>query len=170
MKKIVSLILALVMALGCTLALTSCGDSPELDFNKAKLNLEALDYFVTVYENEDVLREEYIGANKALYAKKDDEKLYIAEFENSSSAKLYVEKYELELERKIEYAELEIEYYEHLLDEYAGQLDSEDIDDYNDEIKELKKDLEEYENEVVGRSGNIAWYGTKAAVEASRGV
>ena len=171
MKKIISLILVVVMAISFTLVLASCSDEPELNFLAAKSNLDDAGYVAILYENEDVLRGMgYVGAVKALVATKSGESIYMAEFEDSATAKLYVEKYELERDNEIEINELMIEYNEYILDEYGSQLTSDDIDEIKDGIKDLKKKNLELADQIIGCSGKIAWSGTSAAVEASRGI
>lgn len=182
MKKIISLVLALVMALGCTLALTSCGDEPELDFNVAKTNLEAKGYNVQITDNEDILGETFVGAKKMLMAYEVmdglsdvidpdsyEPSLIIIEFDLDETAELYLELIEAESKREKEYSEFEIEKYEHILEEYSGVLKSDEIDRYNDKIKDLKEELAELETMTYGCSGSFVWSGYKTAAAASRG-
>jgi hypothetical protein len=163
MKKIISLLLVLVLSIGCTLALTSCG-SPELDFNVAKANLEAAGYDVEV--NEDNYS---VNMVKRLTAEKDDDEILICEFKDSGSADLALEEYEIMIKQAVEALELEIEIIEHLLEDYADDYKSDEINEMEDELKELKEQLAEYDTISLGSSGCFMWYGTKAAVEATKG-
>ena len=66
--------------------------------------------------------------------------------------------------------ELYIESLEHQLKKYEDDLDSDEINEIEDEIKELNKALEKVEDEyVIGRSGKTVWAGTKDAIEDSKG-
>ena len=163
MKKIISLLLVLVLSIGCTLALTSCG-SPELDFNVAKANLEAAGYDV---EFDEVSYS--FNMIKRLSAEKDDDQIIICEFKDSKSADLALEEYEIQLKQGVEAIELQIEIMEHILEDYADDYKSDEIDEFEDELKELKEQLAIYETLSLGSSGCFMWYGTKAAVEASKG-
>ena len=183
MKKIISLVLALVMALSFTLVLTSCGDEPELDFATAKTNLEAAGYSAKILDSDvELMAIEYPGIVKVLYVTegKDsildyidpesyDTKLVIYEFEISETADLFCEYFGLEKSRIIEYNEFEIERYEHLLDEYSDTLESDKIDNYNDKIKDCKKEIEEAESKIIGSSGCFVWVGYQDAIAASVG-
>ncbi len=172
MKKIISAILVLVMLAGCAVMLASCS-KPELDFDKAKEALEANDYEVQLMEEASdipLLGEELVGVVQVLFAMEGtDDMLVIIEFEKAKTAKLYLKSIELMKNRIIEYAELEIKNYEHIISKYENELKSDEIDEYEDQIKDLKDEIEETEeNMVYGRSGNIIWIGTKDAVEATR--
>ena len=168
MKRILSLSLAFVMIFACIFSLSSCfGPKPELDIGKAEDNLEDEDYTVNVVDDEDLLGP---GQVERLYAYNGDDSIAIIEFENTKTAKLYYKQLKLERDQEIEEIKLEIKYMEHILDEYSKDLDSEDEDDYKDRLKDLRKELEEAEEEdLFGRSGKIVWYGTKDAVEDSQG-
>ena len=170
MKKIISALLVFVMLVASVFALTSCS-KPELNFDKAKANLEAAGYSVTITDDRAELMDDYVGAVKALKAyKSSDEQVIIITFDSSKTAKLYIKEYEMEFDREIEYAEFQIRYYEHMLKTYADELDADDKEDYEEEIDELKKDIEEAKAErVIGRSGKTVWYGTKVACDASKG-
>ena len=163
MKKIISLLLVLVLSIGCTLALTSCG-SPELDFNVAKANLEAAGYDVEFDEVKNS-----VNMVKRLSAEKDDDQIMICEFKDSGSADLALEEYEIMIKQGVEALELQIEIMEHILEDYADDYKSDEIDEFEDELKELKEQLAVYETISLGSSGCFMWYGTKAAVEASKG-
>ena len=168
MKRILSLSLAFVMIFACIFSLSSCfGPKPELDIGKAEDNLEDEDYTVNVVDDEDLLAP---GQVERLSAYNGDDSIAIIEFENTKTAKLYYKQLKLERDQEIEEIKLEIKYMEHILDEYSKDLDSEDEDDYKDRLKDLRKELEEADEEVLfGRSGKIVWYGTKDAVEDSQG-
>ena len=56
-----------------------------------------------------------------------------------------------------------------MLSKYDDELTGEEEDYIKEQIKELEKELEEYDDYVIGRSGKTVWYGTKAAIEASKG-
>lgn len=162
MKKIISMLLVLVMAISCTLVLTSCSE-PELDFNVAKTNLEAAGYTVSIKEVDS------FNTVKRLEAEKEDLHLEMYEYKDTGSAKLALEDYEIQIQQGIDNIELMIESLEHILDAYSDTMKSGMIDRYNDQLKEYRAELEVAESISCGRSGNIVWMGSKAAVEASKG-
>ncbi len=168
MKKIISLLLALVMAVGCMLAVTSCGAEPELDFVVAEANLKLAGYSVNsrVFED-DVERVKTLSASKEINDIEDT--IVITEYTDSTLAKLALEKQELSFEMEKQAIELYIEYYEHLIDEYASSYSAEKLADLKEKLNDYKVNLEMAENYVIGRSGNIVYYGTKAAIEATKG-
>lgn len=170
MKKIISLLLALVMAVGCMLAVTSCGAEPELDFAVAEANLKLAGYSVNsrVFED-DVERVKTLSASKEI---SDDvkETIVITEYADATLAKLALEQQELGFEMEKKAIELYVEYYEHLIDEYASSYSAEKLADMKEKLNDYKVDLEMAENYVFGRSGNIVYYGTKAAIEATKGA
>lgn len=185
MKRILSLILALAMALSCAFALTSCqDDTPELDLEYATENLEKAGYTVRLIRGQSELKSyDFIGCVKAICVNNDSKALsnvfnspvyryclVVAEFESSETAELYVEKYSLMVEQDRIEAENEIDYYENLLDKYKKYLDSDELEEYNEVIKEGKRALLELDDIVVGRSGSTAWFGSRTAVELSRGI
>jgi mevalonate kinase len=171
MKKIISALLVLVMLIGCALTLTSCA-KPELNFEKAKANLEKAGYDVKYSAKASELKSfGYLGLVEALEAENDDgEEIVIAKFDKTKTAKLYIKEQEMSKDRQIEYIKYEIKAMEHMLRTYEEQYSADEIKELNEERKEAKEALEAMKEEfIVGRSGKTVWYGTKAAVEASRG-
>ena len=171
MKKIISALLVLVMLIGCALTLTSCA-KPELNFEKAKANLEAAGYDVEYSAKAEELKSfGCLGLVEALEAENDDgEEIVIAKFDKTKTAKLYIKEQEMSKERQIEYIKYEIKAAEHMVKTYKDELSADEIKDYNEKIEEAKEALEAMKEDfIVGRSGKTVWYGTKAAVEASKG-
>ena len=170
MKKIISALLVLVMLFGCVLALTSCS-KPELDFDKAKANLEAAGYTVVV--NDEASQP---GVEKMLMASTGDvgydegDYIYIYTCDNRKTAKLVCEMYELQKKQGVESLKYLIEYTEHIIKKYGDELSAEDLTEYEEELESYKTGLEDAEKMfVVGRSGKTVWYGTQAAIDATRG-
>ena len=170
MKKIFSLLLAVVMVVGCMLTVTSCGAEPELEFTVAEAHLKLAGYSVQTAYTPEQAKEFGLGIVKGISARNSDtdDFLMIGEFDSSSTAKLFVEEYEMNIKHKIEQYEISIESYEHMLEEYGSQLSSSELQQYNESLANARKSLATYESAIVGRSGNIAWYGTEAAIEASK--
>lgn len=166
MKKLLVVLLALTMLVG-TLALTSCGAKPELDLDDAADALEDADYSVSFKDDEDDP-----SVDEALYARSDDydDYVYIVVYKDTKTAKLAYKELKLDQDQEKESLELEIKYYEHILNKYEDDMDSDEVDDYEDKLKDLKKELEKLEDgEIVyGRSGKTVWYGTKKAIEATK--
>ena len=187
MKKFISLLLATMMILGCMLTLSSCfllknDPEPELDLEDAQENLEDKDYIVIYQDNEDELPdgvvEQLVAENVesgytitiTVYKDKDLAELaYKAQklkdeknekMLKADDADAVAVRYEPKLD-KLEYQKAK-----HMLENYKRDLD-------DDEIEKYKKIVDEYENgssdKVYGHSGNVYWYGSKAAVEDSNG-
>ena len=162
--KILTLILCIIMIF----AITSCSAKPEFDLDNAKENLEDNDYTVNVYDenDEDDLAP---GETEKLVASNSDEYICIIIYEDTDMAKLTYEKWKFTYDSEIKTLELQIKTIKHILDKYEGDLTSDEIDDYEDEIKELNKNLEKTkEDYVFGISGKIVWYGTADAIEDSK--
>ena len=166
-KKLFALALVLIMAIG----LVACGfaPKPELDLEDAAENFEDEKYVVDYVDDEDYLAP---GQTEKLYVYTDDydDELTVIVFEKASTAKLYYKDHKLDMD--IEYKELkaQLKFNEHMLKHFEDDMDSDEVDELEDEIKELEKELEDYkENYVIGRKGNVVWYGTKSAVEDSKG-
>ena len=145
---------------------TSCAPSPELDLRDAQDNLEDNDYFVTINDNEAYLE---LNQEQMLYAYHGDDSITIIEYKDAKSARLAYEAIKLEYDNGIKEIKLEIKCLEHLLAKYEKELNSDEIDDLEDEIKELNKDLEDAKEErVFGRFGKFVWMGTADAVKDSK--
>lgn len=166
MKKLIKSLFTLVLCFTCVLALTSCS-KPELDFDDAKDNLESADYVVTLREDDDDL-EPNVETRLSAFGD-DDEFLYIIEFKDLNSARIYYKTLKFELKSEKKSIKLEIKELEHLLKKYEDDLSSDEIDDIEDEIKDLEKELEEMnEDYVMGMWGKVVWYGTAEAVDDSK--
>ena len=164
MKKI---ILTVFLILAMVLGFASCAAKPELDLKDAEKNLKGEDYEVEIEDEDDL----DVGIEEALEAYSEDGEDYIViiRFENKKYAKLNYEMMKQEQDAKIDAIELEIKQIEYMLKHYDDDLDSDDIDYYEDKIKELNKELEDIqENYVCGIKGKVVWIGTPKAVEDSK--
>ena len=166
MKKLLALLLVIVSIF----SLASCSllaAKPELDLEDAKDNLEDAKY--TVYLEDDVDEpgiKEYLRA----YDEDGENYIYIVVFEDTKLANLMYKQQQLELKSEKENLKIEIQAQEHRLDKYDDDLDSDEIDEIEDDIKDMEKELEELKKEyVIGKSGKTVWYGTKDAIEDSKG-
>ena len=161
-------LLAICLILATLFCITSCGAKPKLNFEKAQKNLEDKDYMVMFSDDEDDLKPgmaAYLSASDG-----DENRLVMIEYKDLKSAKLAYKEYKLSIESKIEEKELEIKELKNILKKYDADLDSEAIDNCEDEIKELQDEIKDLKKETLyGRSGKIFWYGTKDAVKASKG-
>ena len=183
MKKLLSLMLAASMLIGCALTLSSCffAPKPELDLKEAKKALEKEDYTVSYADKEDLEDVPYVEERLSAY--NDEDSLMICIYADAKSAELHYKRAKLdrdaaiaEFEQEIEELELELAFYENILDKYEDDLDRDDIKDIEDEIEDLmdeledvEKELKEYKEEyVIGKSGKTVWYGTKDAIEDSK--
>jgi len=169
MKKILTVLLAMAMLLGCVAVLASCtkqGPKPNLDLEDAADVLEDEDYSVVYVDDEDDLDP---GMVETLTAYDDDNYLYVIKFASSATAKLYYEEIKLEYDYNLESTKLEIKSKEHTLKKYDDDLENAEIDEIEDDIKDLEKEIKEMEEEACfGRSGKYVWIGTKDAVKDSK--
>ncbi len=167
MKKLLIKLTALGLLAVTLLALASCSiftAKPDLD--EYKKNLEDAKYLVNEQDEPELPMKEALYANKIEGGKS----LTVMVFEDSKSAKLYFENMELELDNEIESIKIEIDFYEHILKKYDDKLSSDEIDEYEDEIKDLEKQLEELKDEyVLKRKGDTVWFGDKDAFEDAKG-
>ena len=177
MKRLLSLLLATVLLVGCMFSLIACGNvgpKPELDLDTAAENLEDEDYEVEVIDDADELEEledsamcgveEYLTAYKRVEKKNGEYKylrLQIIVFEDSKTAKKYFEfiklRYDMqvyELEQEIEELkdeikdiEKEIEYVESQMEFMQYLMDEFDVD-YDDEYEELEEEIDELKEEI----------------------
>ena len=174
MKRLLSLLVATVLLVGCMFSLIACGNvgpKPELDLDTVAENLEDEDYDVEVIDDADELEDTaFYGAEEALYAdkrveKKDGEYKYLSlqiiVFEDSKTAKKYFEfiklRYDMqvyELEQEIEELkdeikdiEKEIEYVESQMEFYQYLMDEFDAD-YDEDYEELEEEIDELQEEI----------------------
>ena len=164
MKRLLTILLALLMLVSSVFVLSSCAQKPKLNLEKAEEALKDNDYYVS-YDDDS----SSTGVAEALYAYKDDHKLVIMKFEKSSTAKIAYEQLKMEYEHEIESMEMEIKAAKHTLKTYEDDMKSDEIKALEDEIKDLEKELEETkEDYVFGRSGKYVWYGDAKAIEDSK--
>lgn len=173
MKRIIVTLLAAAMLLSCVFVLASCGGGqgpkPELDLEEAEKNLDKEDYMVSFSDDKDDF-EDTPWIEARLSASNDGDFLYIVVYNDSKMADLAFEEIKAEIANEIDAMKRTIKEYERILSKFEDDLDSDDVDDYEDKIKEIEKELEEYEDEYCyGKSGKTIWYGTKTAVEDSKG-
>ena len=152
------------------------GETPELDLEEAKENLEDNDYYVHLITTEEY--EYAFTGNSAnieqmleAYSNDDDEDdvLVITEFKDSKSALLALRLYKIERDSEIKTLKAEIKSIEHLLEEYEDDMDDNYVEKLEDDIKELKKELRKLQDDYVyGIDGNYVWYGTIDAVEDTK--
>ena len=164
MKRILAAILLVVLTLSTVVLLASCGPKPELDLEDAAENLEDAKY--NVIYNDDSSE---AGVEESLRATNKDDFLYVTVYADAKLAKLAYKELQMEMKQEKEYYKLQLEYYEHMVDEYGKELESEEEDYYKEAIKEIEEELEKYDEYVIGRSGNTVWSGTKTAIEDSKG-
>ena len=168
MKKILSMLLAVVMLATCFMALSACAPRPYLkDLEEAAENLEDADYFATYTDDEDYLD---VGEVERLTASDDDDNiLYVVVYASNKLASLSYEELKASLEAEKESTKREIERIKHILKKFDDELESAEIEKYEDDLEELEEELEEYKNVVIGKSGKTVWYGTKDAIKDSKG-
>ena len=169
MKKILSSILVFIMLVGCVFTLASCS-RPELDLATAKVNLEAKGFTVILQtKNLSDGVEQKLTAYDGLYSD-EGQYLNIIVFDNTKTAKIALEQFEIQKKQGKEDLEYQIELTEHLLKTYRDELSTSEIAEYEDNIKEYEDALAAFDDEfILGRKGKTIWYGTKLAIDASNG-
>ncbi len=137
-KTFLRLIAATLLVCMMVLAFAACTPKPQLDLEKAAANLEEAGYYVMS------------DGESSLMASKDDDGLFITVYEDKDAAKEAYDELKDNLDKSIDE-----------LKEAIKEAEGEEKD-------ELKKDLENAKDLVVGKSGTTVWYGTKAAIKASK--
>jgi predicted nucleic acid-binding Zn-ribbon protein len=168
MKNTIKRILAFVLVIACVVPFVACA-KPQLNLEKAEANLKEADYTVTVKEDPSTGVEVMLVAVKDVLSK-DAKGVTIMKFETVKLAKLYYQAKVMETEQEIEQLELRIKTIKHMLNKFEDELSSDEIDSYNDSIKEAKAEIEELKEDLktTGRSGKYVWEGDKDSIKASR--
>lgn len=190
MKKLMLIVLACTMSLVCILSMSACaaGEKPELDIREAKKNLEEMDYSVEIIKGRDLgaddiglplpaeigvtvsdaaVEEVLMAVNN--YGHSDSTGLQIIYFKEQKFAKTFYEYLNSYLKSGIEAYEKNKELLEFVLKNYEKDLSSGQINDLQDSIKEVEKEIKLLkENRVIGRSGKVVWLGDATAVKDSK--
>ena len=162
MKKIIALLLAVL----CVFAICSCAARPAMKLDEAEANLKAKDYIVTYTKDSSMTGvAERLTARASLSLESD---LEIVVYDTAKLARFAYEEAKLSIDTEIEYINMEIKKTEYVLKQYKDELKSAEIDELEDDIKDLKEELAELENIVIGRSGKTFWQGTKQAIKDSK--
>lgn len=168
MKKMTVKFLALALVLASLFSLASCSlfaKKPNRDLEDAADILEDAKYDVSYIDDEDDLS---IGYVEYLHASKKDDYIRVIVFADAKLANLYYESLKMDKEFERDELKLEIKSLEHMLKKYEDDMDSDEVDNYEDELKEAKKELDELDEVVIGKSGKTVWKGTKKAIEDSK--
>ena len=138
MKKIISLVLVCVMLVGCMFALSSCG-APNSDPAKAKAALEEAGYIADITDDPiEVIVYGAIGIEAIVSGVK------VAEDDEDKLVDAVTIFY--------------------LKDEADVQKAYETLEPYYNKAVEQYEDLDMQ----MGKSGNMIWFGTKAAIKAAK--
>lgn len=169
MTKHIKKIFFVISLIMLTLTLASCGATPTFDLEKAAENLRERGYYVNYNDDYDDADYKDMKFKETLTASKNGEYVQIYKFNDLRTAKLYYKFSKSQRNNVIKTLKYEIKILRHLMIRYAFKLEAEDfedimeeIEDYQDQIKELKKEY------VVGRFGNVVWYGNKEAIEDTK--
>lgn len=168
MRKILSMVLAVMMLAGCALAFSACGAKPELNFETAKANLEADGYTCTYSTSISVFESEQFNAVTFDENGEQADFITISVYTDTKTAKLRYKDAKQLIKSEIESIENQIKWNEALLDEYTSQIDETKYNELKDEITYLEYELSQLETYVVGRSGKTVWIGTEKAIDASK--
>lgn len=175
MKKILTGLLAVVLLFGGVLALSSCGAKPELDFDAVKTALEAKEYVVVIVSDADHLEvneEKTISASK-MEGEGDSAKMLFfraVTYKDTKSAKYAAEEAQMQFDMMLDGLKLEIKSIQHMIDTYGNDMDSDDVDELKEDLKDAEEELAEYEAYCFGRSGKTVWMATNEdVVKATKG-
>lgn len=142
---------------------------PNFDLEEAADNLEDEDYVANFEDDEDELD---VGIVEELTAYSDGDFLYVKVFATKKLADIYYEDLQLGVEREKEDLKRKIEYYKYMIKKFEDELDDRDeLDSYEEKLEDLEDELEDLKDSdvVIGQSGKKVWYGTKDAIEDSKG-
>jgi hypothetical protein len=178
MKKFLTILICVVTIVACALSMAGCSlfvPKPEKDLETAKTNLEEAEYEVDyeVYSaTTDIMNndgiEEYLSASKDVENGEDIElSVYICA--STALAKAYYKQLKTMLGNQKDMVKAYIAQIEAMLDEYEYSLSETDKKQLHDDLADYKETLEEYNDVVYGRSGNMVWVGHKEAIKASKG-
>lgn len=176
MKKFLALFFALLMLASSVTLLSACKKEKE-DDDKSSIKdtygiatadpedlcdaLEDANY-TTHYRTDS----NNPGMTAQLYASNEEHAVYIIYCEAEKTAQLYYNVVKAEYDNDIACLEAEIELCQHMVQDYADDLTSSELDDYEDEVKEMKQELKEFQEDyVLGYSGTVVWYGNRSAFE-----
>ncbi len=146
--------------------LASCAAKPELDIETAAENLEDEDYRVHYQDDKDLLE---VGVVERLSAYEDDDDITITKYADTKYAKMLYNQTKQQHSDYIEGLKSDIKRIEYILEHYDDDLESDEIDEYEDELKDLKRELKKAQAYIVGISGSVVWSGTEKAIEKSKG-
>ena len=172
MKKILKSIVAVLVVVSSLLMLVSCG-SPKKDFYKAEDNLNKNGYSVTVIRSDD---ENDDGIETKLTASKPSSdktsRIVMIEFESNKLAKLYYQSLRMQIQNQINENKLAIKAMKHMINKFADDLESGEINEYKSTIEELKQENKELREQLrcIGRSGKIVWQGDSEAILATKDI
>ena len=160
MKKLFTKLLAGMMALGCVCAMAAC--SPKLDMRGVEDALEDNDYVVEILKGDEATFMGVQGVvSKVLYAENEEtgEYFYMYEAQDEEAAELYYAMKKTEIKNEIAQCKDQIALYKNLKNNYEKDLMHEDLADIEDEIKGLKKEIEDLEEDLkcIGVNGVYFW-------------
>lgn len=149
MKRILSLVLACTLILGCAFALASCGAKPNSDPKAAADALKAAGYEVDYEIYEEAEDDGLVAEVEAMKMDAD-----LSEIENAEDLK------------DVKVDVITIAYYE---TEEAAKKAHEELEANFDKLIEGSKEYygDSFEAEL-GISGKVVWMGTQAAIKAAK--
>ncbi len=191
MKKIFMAIALLTVTLGMMLSFCSCtlptaqqqnteeevddgskAPKPELDLSDAQDNLEDEGYEVQyITDLEEMGNSEMVGITSLLFANDGDEGLNIYVCDTEEMAKYVFEQYRLMVKKQAIDMKYNIEIGKHLKENNKKEFTDSEYEALKDSIDSYEEQYERFEDDeyVVGRSGKKVWFGTKTAIDASKG-
>lgn len=166
MKKIITRVIALALAIVCVFTLVACA-KPQTNFEKAQENLEAAGFKVIIDEDSDAVGvESTLTASKGLIdtLQGDGDMIAITKYETTKAAKLAYEDAKLSIEQQIESKKLDLKIAKYNQNKFDAD-NADKIEDLEEDIDDLKEALE-----LLGRSGKYVWTATSEdAIKATKG-
>lgn len=176
MKKFLTFLLIAAIIAGGVYAFIQYKDNiPHIeDLEVTKKNLEDADYRVTYIKKDDIGGslmlpdgvEETLTAKSGEVLDSDAKSLVIIVCENRELAGIYYDQYKNQLTYQKKLLENYIDRISYELKN--DELTEEEIENLEENRDEYEKALEDIEDMVVGKKGNIFWYGSKEIIKASR--
>ena len=161
MKKLAKIFaVVLVCALAIT-ALVACAPVPNLDYDKAKENLEKNGYVVTGYKDgTGDIQATLTGTNA-----KSGDAVEITWFNDADAANQYYEDTKKDFEDAKKEMQAQLDEMKAKIGELEGSA-KEAAQALYDTLKEQFNKM--FDNAVIGKSGNVVYSGTKAGIKATK--
>ncbi|MCM1290164.1 MAG: hypothetical protein NC132_05410 [Corallococcus sp.] len=185
MKKLTKIFALVVVCALAVTALVACGSDPvpNTDYDEAKANLKKNGYSVTAVKSGDEGSESLIeSVITSQNIKAEDFEAYISAkadktadlismywFKNAEAANKYYEDCKKNMEAGKEELKKELENMKKQIDAMAAGAEKDQAQAIYDAAKEAyDATVKAIDEMIIGKSGNVVYAGTKAAIEATK--